>query len=77
MRAIIQRVTQASVEVNGNTISKIGKGIVVFLGLSTEDSEKDADYICRKVLNCRIFYDDQVMQYFFSKLFIIFLKLFF
>jgi D-tyrosyl-tRNA(Tyr) deacylase len=57
MRAIIQRVSRASVRVNGEIVGKIGKGILVLLGISQEDSEKEAKYILEKTLNLRIFED--------------------
>ncbi|XP_029950012.1 D-aminoacyl-tRNA deacylase 1 [Salarias fasciatus] len=58
MRAIVQRVTKASVTVGDETISSIGRGLCVLLGISTEDTQRDADYIVRKILNLRLFEDD-------------------
>ncbi|KAM4692874.1 D-aminoacyl-tRNA deacylase 1 [Discoglossus pictus] len=58
MRAVIQRVTQASVTVGEEQVSAIGRGICVLLGISVEDTQKDVDYIVRKILNLRIFADD-------------------
>ncbi|XP_056423600.1 D-aminoacyl-tRNA deacylase 1 isoform X4 [Hyla sarda] len=58
MRAVIQRVTQASVTVGEEQISSIGRGICVLLGISVEDTQKDVDYMIRKILNLRIFEDD-------------------
>ncbi|XP_073484070.1 D-aminoacyl-tRNA deacylase 1 isoform X1 [Aquarana catesbeiana] len=58
MRAIIQRVTQASVTVGEEQVSSIGRGICVLLGISVEDTQKDIDYMVRKILNLRIFADD-------------------
>ncbi|KAA3672177.1 D-tyrosyl-tRNA(Tyr) deacylase, partial [Paragonimus westermani] len=55
MRAVIQRVKEASVTVNGSLISQIGRGILVFIGLSSKDTKKDTDYIVRKILNLRLF----------------------
>ncbi|KAI4296854.1 hypothetical protein L6164_036774 [Bauhinia variegata] len=55
MRAIVQRVTSASVEVDGRIVSEIGPGLLVLVGLHESDSDSDADYICRKVLNMRLF----------------------
>ncbi|KAK3207036.1 hypothetical protein Dsin_021082 [Dipteronia sinensis] len=55
MRAVVQRVTSASVEVDGCVVSEIGPGILVLVGIHEADSESDADYICRKVLNMRLF----------------------
>ncbi|PRP77179.1 phytanoyl-CoA dioxygenase family protein [Planoprotostelium fungivorum] len=57
MRAIIQRVTSASVTVNGNVVSKIGKGSLVLLGITKGDQAKDVDFIVRKILNTRLWPD--------------------
>ncbi|XP_021644407.2 uncharacterized protein LOC110638231 isoform X2 [Hevea brasiliensis] len=70
MRAVVQRVTSASVEVEGRVVSDIGPGLLVFVGLHESDTDSDADYICRKVLNMRLFpnettgrgWDQNVMQ---------------
>lgn len=58
MRAVIQRVSQAKVSVDGATTGEIGKGILILLGVSRDDSEKEADYLLEKTLNLRIFEDD-------------------
>lgn len=55
MRAIVQRVTQASVSVDGEVISSIGKGLCVLLGISKYDTPKDIEYMVRKILNLRVF----------------------
>ena len=57
MRIIIQRVSHAKVSVSGEITGEIGKGILVLLGVSNEDSEKDANYLLEKTLNLRIFED--------------------
>jgi D-tyrosyl-tRNA(Tyr) deacylase len=57
MRAVIQRVNQASVEVNDQLIGKIQKGVVIFLGVSQADTEEDAVYLSQKISNMRIFED--------------------
>lgn len=57
MRAVIQRVKRASVTINGEIIGKIGKGLLVLLGVSENDTEKDALYLLEKTLNLRIFED--------------------
>ncbi|CAK7350482.1 unnamed protein product [Dovyalis caffra] len=70
MRAVVQRVTSASVEVDGRMVSEIGPGLLVLVGLHESDTDSDADYICRKVLNMRLFtnestgrgWDQSVMQ---------------
>uniref|UniRef100_A0A0K0EWF6 D-aminoacyl-tRNA deacylase n=1 Tax=Strongyloides venezuelensis TaxID=75913 RepID=A0A0K0EWF6_STRVS len=54
MRAIIQRVTEASVTVDKELISKIGKGICVFIGIEKDDTQDDATYIKNKILNLRL-----------------------
>ncbi len=57
MRGIIQRVSRAKVTVSGETVGEIGRGILILLGVSREDSEKEAEYILEKTLNLRIFED--------------------
>lgn len=57
MRAVIQRVSRAKVSVAGELVGKIGSGILVLLGVSSGDSEKDAVYLLEKTLNLRIFED--------------------
>ena len=59
MRALVQRVSQASVSVGGETIGRIGPGLVIMVGVSREDDESDADYIVSKAVNLRIFPDEQ------------------
>ncbi len=58
MRMVIQRVTEASVTVDGNVIGSIGKGIAVLLGVAKGDTEKNADYLVNKLINLRIFEDE-------------------
>ena len=53
MRALIQRVSQAAVSVNDDTVGQIGPGLVVLIGISRDDQESDADYIVSKTLNLR------------------------
>lgn len=55
MRAVVQRVLSASVEVEGRVVSAIGPGLLVLVGVHEADTDADADYICRKVLNMRLF----------------------
>lgn len=57
MRAVIQRVNRAKVEVNGETFSQIDKGLCILLGVHREDSQEDAKYISEKISNLRIFSD--------------------
>ena len=59
MRALIQRVTQASVAVSDREVGRIGSGLVVFLGVAAEDTESDAQYLVDKTVNLRIFADEQ------------------
>ena len=58
MRAVIQRVSEASVQVNGEYTGQIGLGLAVFLGIATDDTRKDADYLSGKIIGLRIFPDD-------------------
>lgn len=58
MRAVIQRVIRADVSVNGEQVSKIEKGLMVLLCVQTGDTEKDAAYMSDKILNLRIFPDE-------------------
>lgn len=57
MRGVVQRVKRARVQVGGKTAGEIGEGLLLFLGIGTGDTEKDADYLVKKVLNLRIFED--------------------
>ncbi len=59
MRALVQRVTSASVSVEGRTVGAIGAGLLVLLGISVEDDEADAERLARKVRALRIFADEQ------------------
>lgn len=58
MRAVVQRVTEASVAVDGETIGAITNGLCVLLGVSVDDAEPDADYMTDKLLGLRIFDDE-------------------
>lgn len=58
MRAVVQRVSKAKVTVEGNVVGGIGKGILVLLGVGTEDDDNDMNYLAEKILNLRIFEDD-------------------
>jgi D-aminoacyl-tRNA deacylase len=59
MRAIIQRVSEATVHVNSKIISKIDDGILILLGIETEDNEQDIQWLTNKIANLRIFDDDE------------------
>ena len=58
MRAVVQRVSRASVRVEGQLTGEIGKGLLVLLGVAQDDSQVDADYLAEKVASLRIFEDD-------------------
>ena len=57
MKALLQRVGRASVSVAGEEVGRIGRGLVVFLGVANGDTEKDAQYLVQKITNLRIFAD--------------------
>ncbi len=59
MKALLQRVTGASVSVEGEVVGSIGRGLVVLVGVAGGDSEKDVHYLARKVVNLRIFADEE------------------
>ncbi|HEY6873650.1 MAG TPA: D-aminoacyl-tRNA deacylase [Geobacteraceae bacterium] len=58
MKAVIQRVSSARVDVEGETVGRIGRGILVLLGVEKGDGERDADRLADKIVNLRIFEDD-------------------
>lgn len=58
MRAVVQRVSEAGVSINGAIHSRIGKGLLVFVGVERGDDEKDIDYIASKISTLRIFDDE-------------------
>jgi len=58
MKALVQRVSRASVSVNDDIVGEIGPGLVVFLGVAQGDSKEDAGYLANKVVNLRIFADE-------------------
>lgn len=62
MRAIIQRVSSASVTVDGNVVSSIGRGLLILVGFHKDDTETDSDYIISKSTGLRIFYDADGMM---------------
>src|SRR2546429_9528060 len=58
MRAVVQRVTRASVKVDHEIIGEIGNGLVVLLGIARDDTEKDAEYLVEKIAALRVFDDE-------------------
>ena len=59
MRVVIQRVSHASVTIDGNIKSKIGNGFLILLGIEEIDGEEDIDWLVRKVINLRVFDDEE------------------
>lgn len=59
MRAVVQRTDAASVTVDGQQVGAVGRGLTVFLGVGVGDGEADARYLAEKIVNLRIFPDDQ------------------
>lgn len=58
MRTVIQRVKQASVTINGHVKSKIGKGLLILVGIEDTDHQEDVDWLCKKITGLRIFDDE-------------------
>jgi D-tyrosyl-tRNA(Tyr) deacylase len=59
MRAVVQRVKCARVDVAGRAVGEIGKGLLVFLGVGQDDSEEDSEYLANKIAHLRIFSDER------------------
>lgn len=59
MRALIQRVTRAAVIVENRIVSRIGPGLLIFLGVSRDDTPADADFLAEKIPNLRVFDDKE------------------
>ncbi|MGH9971454.1 MAG: D-aminoacyl-tRNA deacylase [Pyrinomonadaceae bacterium] len=59
MRAVVQRVTRASVTIEGEVVGEIRKGLVVLLGVAGDDSDKDARYLADKIASLRVFDDGE------------------
>tara|TARA_Y100000590_G_scaffold360755_1_gene417161 strand:+ start:939 stop:1382 length:444 start_codon:yes stop_codon:yes gene_type:complete len=62
MRILLQRVNKASVIINNKKFSSINNGLLVFLGIQTKDSKKDVEYLVRKIINLRIFNDENSLM---------------
>ena len=60
MRAIVQRVKSANVQIDGQLVAEIESGLLIFLGISIDDQQSDIDYLIRKISNLRIFRDDDL-----------------
>jgi len=58
MRVVIQRVSNASVEINGSVKSSISKGLMILVGIEEADTKTDAEWLCAKIVNLRIFDDE-------------------
>jgi D-tyrosyl-tRNA(Tyr) deacylase len=59
VKALLQRVSEASVSVGGEVVGRIGRGLVVLVGIASGDTEKDVEYLVPKIVNLRIFPDDE------------------
>ena len=59
MKALLQRVTGASVSIADEEVGRIGRGLVVFLGVASGDTERDAQYLAQKIIGLRIFSDKE------------------
>lgn len=59
MRAVVQRVSRAQVSVDGAVVGSIGQGLLVLLGVGQADRNADADFLLEKIINLRIFVDDE------------------
>ena len=57
MRAVVQRVSEAAVSVDGDVVGRIDAGLLVLLGVAGDDTERDADYLAEKTVNLRVFPD--------------------
>ncbi|HIG29412.1 MAG TPA: D-tyrosyl-tRNA(Tyr) deacylase [Verrucomicrobiales bacterium] len=59
MRVVVQRVSEASVRINGEVRGEIGLGFMILLGIEYGDDSQDVEWLCRKITNLRVFGDDQ------------------
>ena len=58
MKAVLQRVTHAQVEVDGEAVGRCGHGFLILLGVAQGDTEREAELLCKKIVNLRVFEDD-------------------
>ncbi|RFC53415.1 D-aminoacyl-tRNA deacylase [Brumimicrobium aurantiacum] len=58
MKAVIQRTTEANVEIDGNKVAEINQGLVVLLGIGEDDNDDDLEWLCKKISTLRIFSDE-------------------
>tara|TARA_R110001592_G_scaffold220281_1_gene474947 strand:- start:262 stop:714 length:453 start_codon:yes stop_codon:yes gene_type:complete len=58
MKVVIQRVTEANVTIDGDSVAQIGNGLLVLLGIVDEDTQDDISWLCNKIINLRIFPDE-------------------
>ena len=58
MRAVVQRVRNADVTVDGEIVSNIGEGLLLFIGIEEADLQTDIDWLCKKIANLRVFNDE-------------------
>jgi len=58
VKVLLQRVTGASVSIGGETVGRIGQGLVIFVGVANGDTERDAQYLAQKTVSLRIFADE-------------------
>jgi len=58
LKALLQRVSRSEVTVDGRVTGRIGRGFLILLGVGADDGEKDADYLADKIVNLRVFSDD-------------------
>ena len=59
MRAVVQRVAEASVEIDGATVARVGRGLLILLGVEKDDGPENATWLARKIPSLRIFEDDE------------------
>ncbi|WP_282043610.1 D-aminoacyl-tRNA deacylase [Winogradskyella flava] len=58
MKVVVQRVSKASVKINEKEVASIEKGLLVLLGIVNEDTQEDIDWLCKKIVNLRVFPDE-------------------